>query len=113
MPVVVEWIREQYGRGKRFSSAAKLSQAAGWNRNLVTQIENDGYGSLESLIDIANAVGLQPMEMLSMAGVIDEPKKKSPKLSQDEDELVSLYRKAPHLVQRVVFGVLQEEYDDQ
>ena len=98
MPAIVDWLRSKYGQGKEFRSAAKLSLAAGRNRNQVSSIEDSQNATMEVLVDIARAAGSNPLKILVLAGYLnsDEIGDVQPeRLTPEEESVVSTYRAIP------------------
>jgi hypothetical protein len=72
-----EWLRAQYGSGKRFKSARQLSLAVSGrsdshNPNLVYDIENRGTAKIETLLHLAEVLDIPPIRIFIEAGWITE-----------------------------------------
>ena len=70
-----DWLRDQYGPGKKFRSARQLSlavsaQQQSHNPNLVYDIENRGTAKIETLLSLAQTLDIPPTRIFIEAGWI-------------------------------------------
>ena len=93
---LVEWLRSQYGPGRKFSTPRQLSIAAGRNQNAVASIEEKGHATADVLVDIARVVGESSLVPFQLMGWLKEEAIANG-LSANENYFISLYRSlSPH-----------------
>ena len=88
------WLRTQYGPGKRFNSARQLSLAVSakqqsHNPNLVYDIESRGTAKIETLLALAGVLDVPPIRVFIEAGWISSEELKDNLL---ENERRFLYK---------------------
>ena len=107
---LVDWLKSLYGPSRPFPTARRLSLAAGRNQNAVATIEERGHATAEVLVDLAKAAGVSPLEAFYRAGWLTEEEvssKDEGPLSQEEADLLRMYRETRPDLRRVVVAGLR------
>ena len=91
---LIEWLRAMYGPGRQFRSARQWSMRAGLSPSVVSAIEESGAGSCTSLIALARAAGVSPIEVMLIGGHLrPEDRDTSPlDLADREQTLLRRYK---------------------
>ena len=115
MDDLIQWLRNQYGKGRRFGSARKFSEQAskGKNPNLVSGIENGGPVTLTTIERLHNVTGEPLIRLLLMAGKISPEELEPSPHTDEEEDLIRAHQTAPKLARQVALAVLRGEYSTQ
>jgi len=91
---LIEWVRAMYGPGRQFPSARQWSMKAGLSPSAVSAIEESGRGSCASLMALAKAAGVSPIQVMLIGDYLQpEDCDTSPRdLADREQTLLRRYR---------------------
>ena len=101
-----DWLRVQYGQGKRFKSARQLSlavsaQQRSHNQSLVYDIENRGTAKIETLLALAEVLEIPPIRIFIEAGWISSAELKD-NLLENERRFLYKWRQLSPEDQRLI-----------
>ena len=110
---IAQWLSSQIGDDKRFRSARQFAEKAGLNQNTVKGIIRRGRGQPETILALADAAEVNPVDLYYVAGWLtpahvngtseDHPR------SFEEVLLLRAFRAADPLVQKVILSGLHVE----
>lgn len=106
--VLVAWLRDQYGPGKKFRSARSLSLAAGRSNNFVSSIEESGHSTAEGLLALSKVLEIQPVPLFRIAGWL--PAEVGAKVCAEnpvEEKLLGDFRLLPEHGRHMTLGAVQ------
>ena len=101
-----DWLSVQYGQGKRYKSARQLSlavsaQQGSHNPNLVYDIENRGTAKIETLLSLAEILGIPPIRIFIEAGWIS-PDELKDNLQENERRFLYKWRQLSPIDQKLI-----------
>jgi hypothetical protein len=105
-----EFLRSQYGPGRRWKNVSNFSFAAGNNYELIPRMERAGTAEVDSLRKVAKATGEPLLNLMLWADVVtpDEiPSLERRQLTDEEWELIQAYRVTPQKGRQIAQRVLQ------
>jgi len=95
---LVNWLRQQYGEGRKYPTPRQLSLAAsdGRNPNMVAELENRGSARAETLEKLANTLGVPLVQLFVLTGWIQESDLSGSVLSDEHERIIKLWDRVPH-----------------
>ena len=103
---LVDWVRQQYGPGRKYRSARQWSIAAGRNVNAVNTLEEVGHATPEVVVDLARAAGVSPIHVLIISGLLHDGEAET-KISDDALEVVAGWDQLPQQGRHWMLGSLR------
>jgi hypothetical protein len=102
------WLRNQFGRGKKYRSPRALSLAAsdGKNHNVVYDILRRGTADPETLVKLAKALEVPVAQLFLLVGWI-RVEDLSSGMSTDDLEMLFMWRKLPQEDQEILRKVAE------
>lgn len=101
-----DWIRQQYGPGRRYASARALALAItnGRHPNMVAIIHERGVAKLETLYALADACDVDRIYVLGLAAGLDMDQPGDRIASTEEAELLRAFRLLDQRARAFVLG---------
>ena len=90
-----EFLLSHIGQRRSFRSLRQLSLAAGMSQNAVGNIIERNRGEPDSLAKLAKALDIPVTKLFELAGWLTQEGDSASRLSQDEEDVLNIYRLIP------------------